>query len=118
MNKKIKKRLSNNLKKWKQDLMLDIDNNIKNIEGSENIHQLMFYKGELLRTIIDKIPLSDDECYFCLLQLNKGDGLTCEKCKYAKVHGMCIDDENSTFNKICNCITNLSNIIKTYSTIE
>lgn len=118
MNKKIKKRILRNLKIWKENLMLGIDQDIKSIEDSKNIQELMNCKSILLNRMVSEIPLGDDTCYFCQAQLIKGQGLTCEKCEYAKIHGMCIDDKNSTFERIANHMNNLHNLLNYYARIK
>ena len=98
VNKDVKKRLIANLKCWLQDLNNSVKTILKHMRKAETVEEIMQLKKDLLILCLEKLPLEDDHCYFCVLQDYK-DISDCKGCLYAKVHGYC-ENINSDYKKV------------------
>lgn len=106
MDIKIKNKLVENLKEWKICYLEDINYYIEKIKNSKNVNEILLNKQKLLIDFLNNVPLTSDECYFCI----KTD---CPDCLYGKFHGIC-DKNNSTYDKINNKFIELIEEIKKY----
>lgn len=67
---------------------------IERIEDADTVEEIMDAKCDLLKAIVDEMPLNIAACYFCLINYP-----TCSECQYAKKHGDC-NRSDSTYDKI------------------
>lgn len=59
----------------------------------------MAAKKRLLMGLVNGLPLMNTTCYFCLANTKINGSRACDTCDYAKHHGDCTSDENSTWRK-------------------
>lgn len=109
IDKKIVKKLVQNLDNEKKRIDEVINEYIKDIKNAKTVEEIMEYKKGLLLDLLSCLPLNYTHCYFCLKHLK--DMIWCENCEYAKVHGRC-DEEDSDYNKIDTIVGNLFNAIE------
>ena len=88
VDKDVKKRLIANLKCWLQDLNNSVKTILKHMKEAETVEEIMQLKKELLVLCLERLPLGDSHCYFCILQDYKNN-FACRGCLYAKTHGYC-----------------------------
>jgi len=98
VDKDVKKRLIANLKYWLQDLNNSVKTILKHMKKAETVEEIMQLKKDLLILCLEKLPLDDIHCYFCILQDYKNNS-SCKNCLYAKIHGYC-DDVKSDYKKV------------------
>ena len=84
----------------------------KEYMSKENLtlYDIMNYKKILLVNISTILPLSHNECYFCLKHENLFT-TKCEKCLYKKRNGKCLGNKSSSYNKVSDAKRNLINTI-------
>ena len=91
-------RLVENLKRNRDNIFDIYTSYIEDIEDAGSVEEIMKVKQDLLVELVDKLPLFNAVCYFCLLQSRLGL-MNCEKCMYGKIHGICMN-KNSDYGKI------------------
>jgi len=84
VDEEVRRQLIENLKIWLKRLNRIVKSLVKDMEEAETVEEIMALKRELLLRYICLIPISASYCYFCI----KHD-LECNKCEYAKHHGIC-----------------------------
>lgn len=101
IDEEIRKYLMQNLEAALKDMTRDYRDAIDIISTAEDVEEIMVAKRDLLVACVDQMPMSVDECYFCLLQKRDldGDWNFCDGCKYSKLHGKC-RAESSTFYEL------------------
>jgi len=73
----------------------------RQILNASSVERVMEEKKRLLLAWVALMPLSDDECYFCLLGRRETDEEEfCTRCPYAKHHGVCERINDSSWCKI------------------
>lgn len=103
INKKTHKKLLKNLTEWRNELVNQINIDLKLIEDAKDVEQIMSIKSDMLFSILNlhNFCLSSNMCYFCLNHDRR-----CGSCKYGKYNGICPDD-NSLYDKISNDVRKL-----------
>jgi hypothetical protein len=91
IDEEIRRSLMQNLETSLKDITRHYRDAIDIISTAEDVEEIMVAKQDLLVACVDQMPMSVDECYFCLLQLKHldGDWNFCKGCKYGEVHGKC-----------------------------
>lgn len=78
------------------------------VDDAKSIDEVMSAKRDLMVTIVDNIPVTDQTCYFCVY--NGGDAHSCFNCSYGKAHGKCASP-NSIWRGIANMKSKLATFI-------
>ena len=99
-NKKVKEKLVKNLIDFQERLNKNISFYIDKIKEAESVEDIMSYKKELLKTIINNIPFGHNHCYFCIAKDFEIFDM-CLFCPYAYFHKDCLS-EHSDYTKIKN----------------
>jgi len=95
LKRKLKRRFSD-----LEEMYIRIFNNfLVDIEQCKSVENFMLYKKKLLLELIEKLPLTEDYCPFCISNYYITKEGQCEDCEYGKIHGKCID-ANSDWMKI------------------
>lgn len=111
-DERVKRILVNNLKRWLDELYGRIFLQIKAIENAPTVEEIMILKKGLILFCLEFLPLSVNECYFCIeRKWWKGD--ICENCPYAKFHKPC-REEDSDYRKIREIIWKAIEIVGEY----
>ena len=88
VDEEIRKKLLENLEKWKKELNREIDYYLDLIREAERVEYIMHLKKRLLLKFLNYFPINREHCYFCIMkELGKFD--TCTDCPYAKHHQEC-----------------------------
>ena len=91
---KIKKELIENMIIKQERMNMTIDRYVGAVKKAETVEEMMAAKREVLVNLLKCLPLTPDDCYFCVSQV------ACEECGYAREHGRC-KDVDSDYRKIC-----------------
>jgi len=94
IDEKIRNKLLEEAKTLKKTYVEILDEYLNNLSKSVTVEQLMMAKQLLLEDIILFLPLTAEDCYFCLV-----NNRNCKTCKYAKYHKIC-ETRNSDWMKI------------------
>lgn len=114
LNKRVHKKLVNNLKKWRDRLVKQIDFDLQAIEetSSLEVEHIMKLKSEMLVKILSNFCLGHEECYFCLLHSNQDNGQEpkCKLCVYGSYNGICLSKE-SIYQSIRRAVSEVKRIL-------
>jgi len=106
VNEEIRKELIKNLRIRLQSFTRRMNRIIGRMTRVQSVEKLMKLKKEMLLEWLQLIPLERYFCYFCIkdnLERESIDDM-CKKCEYAKIHGVCTEDD-SDFYKIEKVLT-------------
>jgi len=98
IDKSVKKELIENLENWLDRFHDAIEFKIEEMKDAKTVEEIMQLKKELLFLCLERLPLGDSYCYFCILQDYKNNS-SCKNCLYAKIHGYC-NDVKSDYKKV------------------
>ena len=109
VDKRIVEKLVRSARKRKSYLNELFVNYINDLRDAKTVEEVLEDKQEFLLNILDAVPLSGSDCYFCILN----DG-SCKDCEYGKVHKRCIVNERSDYNRIMDNFDRLKDSIYNY----
>jgi hypothetical protein len=81
----------------KETVMAVFDKSISLTKAAQSVENIMEEKAFFAFTLVSKLPLTSEFCYFCIQKL-KGQ-INCSECEYGKEHGRC-HNQNSDWMKI------------------
>jgi len=115
-DEEIKKEIVENIRIDLCGLQEKIEYLLSEIVSAETVEEVMRKKQLILLLWLDYMPMDEASCYFCLLdertvvELDEVE-MVCQGCKYAKMHGYCID-EDSDYAQISRAREHLRKLIQ------
>lgn len=93
VDEKIREKLIQAFQITKNNISCIMDRYYEVLRNAETVEELMEAKRVMLKAFMKEMPLTRDDCYFCIFkrEYNIHD---CEKCEYAKYHGACCWEES------------------------
>ena len=113
INDAARTRLNRSLERTLERINLSFTAFMNDIDLAKDVNVLTRLKRDLLLDLIKSLPLNVDECYFCLLSMEKKrEGrLDCSSCQYARDHGKCTDS-SSDFARISGAHKTLQHLVR------
>jgi len=106
VNEATRRKLIKSFKMWLKMLNKVIKSLIKDMEKAKTVEEIMELKKELLIKYVQLMPITSSYCYFCIEHF-----MNCDKCEYAKHHGIC-DYAESDYFKIYDKAVDLKRTIE------
>ena len=85
----VRTKLIANFKSWLNELDKGLKEYIEKMEKAKSVEDLMAIKRDLLLFYVNQTPTTAAYCYFCILYRDEDDRVHCERCEYARYHGVC-----------------------------
>ena len=102
----VRNSLLENLDSWWHEQEEKMATYKKALGRASTVEELMAVKKIFLHALLRNLPLSNNNCYFCILHDSH-----CHRCEYGDTHGIC-DNQSSSWKKIMRAATILEETIK------
>jgi hypothetical protein len=112
VNEEVRNTLVENLYKACDNLYNLFNDSARRIKMASSVEEIMRIKQNLLYDLFDNhIPLDCEECYFCLLHMDKENAFPdCTVCEYAIFH-KCCRETDSDYQQLMNKIEDVQEFV-------